>query len=77
MQGVSAKSLKRVAAPSQICRWSHVMLGELDLDGFGVSAGLLLLAEQLLRVAHPGQQLVQCVLELSQSQKAALQFVLD
>lgn len=53
------------------------MLGELDLDGFGVSAGLLLLAEQLLRVAHPGQQLVQCVLKLAQSQKAALQFVLD
>lgn len=59
-----------------IC-WSHVMLGELDLDGLGVSAGLLLLAEQLLRVAHPGQQLVQCVLELAQGQEAALQFVLD
>lgn len=62
---------------SQISCWSHMMLGELDLDGLGVSAGLLLLAEQLLRVAHPGQQLVQCVLELAQGQKAAFQFVLD
>lgn len=53
------------------------MLGELDLHSFGVSAGLLLLAEKLLRVAHPGQQLIQGVLELAQSQKAALQFVLD
>lgn len=53
------------------------MLGELDLDGFGVSASLLLLAEQLLRVAHPGQQLVQGMLELAQSQEAVLQFVLD
>lgn len=77
MKCISAKSRKRVAAPSQICCWAHVMLGQLDLDSFGVSAGLLLLAEQLLGVAHPGQQLVQCVLELAQSQKAALQFVLD
>lgn len=53
------------------------MLGELYLNGFGVPTGLLLLAEQLLRVAHPGQQLVKCVLELAQCQKAALQFVLD
>lgn len=55
----------------------YVMLGELDLDGFGVSSSLPLLVEQLLGVAHPGQKLVQCVLELAQCQKASLQFVLD
>lgn len=53
------------------------MLGELYFDGFGVSSCLPLLVEQLLGVAHPGQQLVQCMLELAQSQKASLQFVLD
>lgn len=56
---------------------SYVMLGELDLDGFGVSSGLPLVVEQFLGVAHPGQQLVQCVLELAECQKASLQFVLD
>lgn len=54
-----------------------MVLGELYLDGFGISSGLPLLIEQLLRVAHPGQKLIQCVLELAQSQKAPLQFVLD
>lgn len=53
------------------------MLGKFDLDGFGVSSSLLLLCEQLLCVAHPGQQLIQCMLELAECQKAALQFVLD
>lgn len=56
---------------------SYVVLGELDLDGFGVSSSLPLFIEQLISVAHPGQQLVQCVLELAQSQKASFQFVLD
>lgn len=56
---------------------SYVVLGKLDLDGFGVSCRLFLFAEHLLGVAHPGQQLVQCMLELSQSQEASLQFVLD
>ncbi|TNN67209.1 hypothetical protein EYF80_022547 [Liparis tanakae] len=51
------------------------MLGELYLDSFGVSSRLPLVAEQLLRVAHPGQQLVQCVLKLAQCQKASLQFI--
>lgn len=54
-----------------------MMLGELDLHGFGVSSCLPLVTEQLLGVAHPGQQLVQCVLELTQSQQASLQFVLN
>lgn len=54
-----------------------MVLGELYLNGFGVSSGLSLLVEQFLGVAHPGQQLVECVLELAQSQKASLQFVLD
>lgn len=54
-----------------------MMLGELYLDGFGVSSGLPLVVEQLLGVAHPGQKLVQCMLELAQCQKASLQFVLD
>lgn len=54
-----------------------MVLGELYLDGFGVSSSLPLLIEQLLSVAHPGQQFIQCVLELAQSQKASLQFVLD
>lgn len=53
------------------------MLGELYLDGFGVSSGVFLFIEQLLGVAHPGQQLVQCMLELPQREKASLQFVLD
>lgn len=52
------------------------MLGELYLDSFGVSSGLPLLGEELLGVAHPGQQLIQRVLELAQCQKASLQFVL-
>lgn len=55
----------------------YVMLGELYLNSFGISSSLLLLAEQLLGVAHPGQQLVQCVLELAKCQKASLQFVLN
>lgn len=46
-------------------RLPYVMLGELYLNSFGISSSLLLLAEQLLGVAHPGQQLVQCVLELA------------
>lgn len=54
-----------------------MMLGELYLDSFGVSPRLPLVIEQLLGVAHPGQQLVQCMLELSQRQKASLQFVLN
>lgn len=54
-----------------------MMFGELYLDGFGVSSSLPLLVEQLLSVAHPRQQLVQCVLELAQCQKSSLQFVLD
>ena len=54
-----------------------MMLGEFYLDGFGVSSSLPLVIEQLLGVAHPGQQLVQCVLELAQCQEASLQFVLD
>lgn len=54
-----------------------MMLSEFYLDGFGVSSSLPLVIEQLLGVAHPGQQLVQCVLELAQSQEASLQFVLD
>lgn len=56
---------------------SYVVFGKLYLDGFGVSSGLPLLVEQLLGVAHPGQQLVQRMLELAQGQKASLQFVLD
>lgn len=56
---------------------SYMMLGELYLDGFGVPSSLSLLSEKLLGVAHPGQQLVQCVLELAQCQEASLQFVLD
>lgn len=55
---------------------SYVMLGELYLDSFGVSSSLPLLSEELLGVAHPGQQLIQCVLELAQCQKASLQFML-
>lgn len=54
-----------------------MMLGELYLNGFGVSSSLPLLTKQLLGVAHPGQELVQCVLELTQCQEASLQFVLD
>lgn len=54
-----------------------MVFGELYLDGFGVSTSLSLLIEQLLGVAHPGQQLIQSMLELAQSQKASLQFVLD
>lgn len=54
-----------------------MMLGELYLNGFGVSSSLPLLTEQLLGVAHPGQELIQCVLELTQCQKALFQFVLD
>lgn len=54
-----------------------MMFGELDLDGFGVSSSLSLLVQKLLCVAHPGQQLIQCMLELAQSQEASLQFVLD
>lgn len=54
-----------------------MMLGELYLNGFGVSSSLPLLIEQLLGVAHPGQELIQCVLELTQCQKASLQFMLD
>ena len=56
---------------------SYVVFGELDLDGLGVSSGLPLLVQQLLGVAHPRQQLVQCMLELAQCQEASLQFVLD
>lgn len=52
------------------------MLGELNLDGFGVSSSLPLLSEELLGAAHPGQQLIQGVLELAQSQKTSLQFML-
>lgn len=54
-----------------------MVLGELYLNGFGVSRGFSLFVEQLLGVAHPGQQLIQGMLELAQSQEAALQFVLD
>lgn len=54
-----------------------MVLGELYLNGFGVSSGLSLLIEELLGVAHPGQQFIQSMLELAQSQKASLQFVLD
>lgn len=54
-----------------------MVLGKLYLDGFGVSSSFSLFVEQLLSVAHPGQQLIQCMLELAQSQKASLQFVLD
>lgn len=56
---------------------SYVVLGELYLDGFGVSSSIFLFIEQLLSVAHPGQQLIQCMLELPQCEKASLQFVLD
>lgn len=56
---------------------SYVVLGELYLDGFGVSSSIFLFIEQLLGVAHPGQQLIQCMLELPQCEKASLQFVLD
>lgn len=56
--------------------WPYVMLGELNLDGFGVSSSLPLLSEELLGAAHPGQQLIQGMLELAQSQKASLQFML-
>lgn len=54
-----------------------MVLGKLYLNGFGVPSRLPLLSEKLLGVAHPGQQLVQCVLELAQCQEASLQFVLD
>lgn len=54
-----------------------MVLGKLYLNGFGIPSRLPLLSEKLLGVAHPGQQLVQCVLELAQCQEASLQFVLD
>lgn len=54
-----------------------MMLGELYLDGFGVSCRFSLFVEQLFCVAHPGQQLIQCMLELAQCQQPPLQFVLD
>lgn len=44
----------------------YMMLGQLNLNGLGVSSCLFLLIEQLLGVVHPGQQLIQCMLELSQ-----------
>ena len=56
---------------------SYIVFGEFYLDGFRVSSSLPLLIEQLLGVAHPCQQFIQCVLELAQSQEASLQFVLD
>lgn len=55
---------------------SYVVLGELDLNGFGVSCSLPLLIKQLFRVAHPGQKLIQRMLELPQSQQRSFQFVL-
>lgn len=54
-----------------------MVLGELYLDGFGISSGLPAFVQHLLGVAHPGQQLIKCMLELAQSQKASLQFMLD
>ena len=42
------------------------MLGEFDFDGLRVSSNRLLFAKQALGVREPGQQLVQCVLELPQ-----------
>lgn len=37
---------------------AYVVLGKLDLDGLGVSAGRTLLVQQALGVSQPGQQLV-------------------
>ena len=56
---------------------AYVVLGELDLDGLGVPPGLPLLPQELVRVGHPGQQLVQRVLELTQGQQPPLQLVLQ
>lgn len=53
-----------------------MVLGELDLNGLGVSYSLPLFVEQLFSVAHPGQKLVQRMLELPQSQQRSFQFVL-
>ena len=56
---------------------AYVVLSELDLDGQGGSAGLLLLVQQPFGVGHPGQQLIQSMLELPQCQQRPLQFVLQ
>lgn len=45
---------------------TYMMLGELNLNGLGVSSDWLLFSQQVLCVCEPHQQLVQGMLELPQ-----------
>ena len=56
---------------------AYVVLGQLDLDGFGVGANGSLGVQCGVSVAQPGLQLGERVLELPQSQQGPLQLVLN